>query len=146
MVCVLGCDHAGVALIGEIEAFLGENPRVEKIIKCVPQEPKADYPDYAKRVCDEVKNHSESIGILVCGSGIGMSMSANKIQGIRAALCLNEYMARYARAHNDANVLCLGARILGVGLAKDIVEIFLNTAFEGGRHRIRVEKMKLLER
>ena len=103
-----------------------------------------DYPDYAKLVCKEVISES-AIGILVCGSGIGMSMAANKIKGIRAALCTDSYMAKFARAHNNANVLCLGARVIGNGVAQEIVSVFLNTEFEGGRHKIRVDKINLLE-
>lgn len=141
-VCVIGCDHAGLDLAKDILAML-ENS-ASKIIHIFPQNgAKVDYPDYAKLVCEEVLREN-AMGILICGSGIGMSMVANKIKGIRAALCVNSYMARFARAHNNANVLCLGARVIGSGVAEDIVSVFLSTDFEGGRHKIRVEKINLL--
>lgn len=143
MTCILGCDHAGLTLANEILEYLQNHST--KIIHIFPQDgQKVDYPDYAKLVCKEVLNES-ALGILVCGSGIGMSMAANKIKGIRAALCVNSYTAKFARAHNDANVLCLGARVVGSGIALEIVGAFLEGAFEGGRHKIRVEKLKLLE-
>lgn len=143
MTCILGCDHAGLSLANEILEYLQNHST--KIIHIFPQDgQKVDYPDYAKLVCKEVLNEN-AIGILVCGSGIGMSMAANKIKGIRAALCTDSYTAKFARAHNNANVLCLGARVIGSGIALEIVGAFLEGAFEGGRHKIRVEKLKLLE-
>lgn len=145
MICVLGCDHAGLALTKEITSFI-DSLNLYKIVKILPKDNQSvDYPDFAKLVCDEVVSNEDCIGILVCGSGIGMSICANKISGIRAALCINEYMAKYARMHNNANVLCLGERIVGSGLAKDIVNVFLTTAFEGGRHKMRVDKINLLD-
>lgn len=143
MTCIIGCDHAGLELANEILEYLQNHST--KIIHIFPENStKVDYPDYAKLVCKEVLSEN-AIGILVCGSGIGMSMAANKIKGIRAALCTNEYMAKFARAHNNANVLCLGARVIGNGVAQDIINVFLNTEFEGGRHKIRVEKVNLLQ-
>lgn len=143
MTCIIGCDHAGLDLANEILEYLQNHST--KIIHIFPQNgAKVDYPDYAKLVCKEVISES-AIGILVCGSGIGMSMAANKIKGIRAALCTDSYMAKFARAHNNANVLCLGARVIGNGVAQEIVSVFLNTEFEGGRHKIRVDKINLLE-
>lgn len=143
MTCIIGCDHAGLGLANEILDYLQNHST--KIIHIFPQDgQKVDYPDYAKLVCKEVVSES-AIGILVCGSGIGMSMAANKIKGIRAALCTDSYMAKFARAHNNANVLCLGARVIGSGVAQDIVSVFLDTEFEGGRHKIRVEKVNLLQ-
>ena len=142
MTCIIGCDHAGLTLANEILAHLQN--RASKIIHIFPQNgQKVDYPDYANLVCKEVLSEN-ALGILVCGSGIGMSMAANKIKGIRAALCANEYMAHFARAHNDANVLCLGARVVGSGIALEIVERFLSAEFEGGRHKIRLDKIGLL--
>lgn len=102
-----------------------------------------DYPEFAFKVCQEVLE-AEALGLLVCGSGLGMSMAANRVLGIRAALCTNEYLARMARKHNDANILCLGARVIGVDLALAILETFLATPFEGGRHSQRVELMDSL--
>ena len=143
MTCIIGCDHAGLNLANEILEYLQNHS--SKIIHIFPQDGvKVDYVDYAKLVCKEVVSEG-AVGILVCGSGIGMSMAANKMKGIRAALCTDSYMAKFARAHNNANVLCLGARVIGSGVAEEIVGVFLNTAFEGGRHKIRVEKVNLLE-
>jgi ribose 5-phosphate isomerase B len=107
---------------------------------------KADYPDQARVVAETVAAGSARFGILVCGTGIGVSISANKVRGIRAALCTTEFEARMARAHNDANVLCLGERVIGSGVCEGIVRAFLTTAFEGGRHAVRVAKIGDLER
>jgi len=104
-----------------------------------------DYPDYAEKVARAVADDASDLGILVCGSGVGMSIAANKVQGVRAALCANAYLGEMARAHNNANVLCLGERITGVGLALTIVDAFVSTKFEGGRHSRRVEKIAELE-
>jgi len=104
-----------------------------------------DYPDIAKVVCENVLAREHSLGILCCGTGIGMSIAANKIDGIRAALCAECYSAKMARIHNDANVLCLGARVIGVELAREVAAAFLSVSFEGGRHARRVEKITLLE-
>lgn len=146
MTCVVGCDHAGLKLANEIIDLLSSIKNVDKIIEIIPQDSiKVDYPDFATLVCKEVVNNIDYFGILICGSGIGMSICANKIKGIRAALCVNEYMARYSRLHNDANVLCLGERLVGFGIAMDIVEVFLTTKFEGGRHKLRVDKMNALD-
>lgn len=146
MTCVIGCDHAGLKLTYEVLDVLSSMNNIEKTIEIIPQDSiKVDYPDFAALVCKEVANKPNHFGILICGSGIGMSICANKINGIRAALCVNEYMARYSRLHNNANVLCLGERLIGFGIARDIVEIFLNTEFEGGRHKLRVDKMNALD-
>ena len=95
---------------------------------------RADYPVIAKAVGAAVASHSGDMGILICGTGIGMSIAANKIRGVRAALCADAFSTKYTRLHNDANVMCMGARTLGSGLALELVEIFLDTPFEGGRH------------
>ena len=146
MICVVGCDHAGLGLAHEVLDLLSNMNGIERIVEILPRDStKVDYPDFASLVCKEVAKKDNHFGILVCGSGIGMSICANKIKGIRAALCVNEYMARYARLHNDANVLCLGERLIGFGIARDIVGVFLNTAFEGGRHKIRLDKIGSLE-
>ena len=100
-----------------------------------------DYPLVAKEVCEKIVNGSADRGILVCGTGIGISMAANKIKGIRAAVCTDTYMAKYTRLHNDANVVCLGGRVIGSGVALEIVDMFLNTGFEGGRHQRRVNQI-----
>ena len=104
------------------------------------------FDDKAKEVCEKVASGEYEMGILICGTGIGMSMSANKIKGIRAACCSDYFSAKYTRAHNDANVLCIGARVLGAGLAIELVDVFLETEFEGGRHQRRVDKISELEK
>ena len=102
---------------------------------------RVDYPDFAAKVCKAVLNDKNSQGILICGSGIGMSMAANKFSGIRAALCHDAYTAKMARAHNDANVLCFGERVVGIGVAESIIDAWLKSSFEGGRHEQRVQKI-----
>jgi ribose 5-phosphate isomerase B len=105
------------------------------------------YPEFAEAVCKKVQGELDSsFGILICGTGIGMSMCANKHNGIRAALCSDTYSARMTRAHNDANLLCLGARVIGSCLATDIVDAFLSADFEGGRHAVRVDMIKEIEK
>ena len=104
-----------------------------------------DYPDYAAEVAKRVTRHEGARGILVCGTGIGMSMAANKIKGVRAAAVHDEFTAKMARAHNDANVLCLGERVLDAPAAAHLVDLFLATPFEGGRHAVRVEKINRLD-
>ena len=105
-----------------------------------------DYPDFAARVGRAVAAGDAPLGLLICGSGIGMSIAANKIAGVRAAHCTDCYQARVAREHNDANVLCLGARVSGFGVMEDTLQSFLNHAFEGGRHAARVDKIRRLDR
>src|SRR5574344_338866 len=107
---------------------------------------RVDYPDFAQKVCIKVKEEKDSFGILICGSGIGMSMAANKFEGIRAALCHNEYSARMARKHNDANVICLGERVSGEGMIEAIIKAWDKAEFEGGRHEDRVEKINALSK
>ena len=104
-----------------------------------------DYPVIAEKVCEEVLGDRCDKGILICGTGIGMAIAANKIKGIRAACCSDCFSTRYTRLHNDANILCMGERVIGKGLALELVDIFLSTPFEGGRHLRRVEKIKALE-
>jgi len=104
-----------------------------------------DYPDFAEKLCGAILNGDADRGILICGTGIGMSITANKFKGIYAALCTNEFMARMSREHNDSNVLCLGGRVLGDEVAKGIVDVWLNTPFAGGRHTRRTGKIKTIE-
>ena len=104
-----------------------------------------DYPDMAEALCAKITSGEAERGILLCGTGIGMSMAANKIPGIRAAVCSDCFSVRYTRLHNDANVLCMGERVIGQGLAVELVDIFLHTDFEGGRHQRRVDKITALE-
>lgn len=140
----IGSDHAGYSLKKEIIAWLNENnmPFVE--FGCMNGE-SCDYPLVAEEVCSRIVNGEAEFGILICGTGIGISMAANKVKGIRAALCTDSYMAKYTRLHNDANVLCMGGRVIGAGVAAEIVETFLNTDFEGGRHQRRVDQITDIE-
>ncbi|KHK04091.1 Ribose 5-phosphate isomerase B [Desulfovibrio sp. TomC] len=137
----IGSDHAGLELKAGLAAHVAAAGHT--VVDLGPSEAKSvDYPDFAKAVCAKVLETPGSAGILVCGTGIGMSMAANRIPGIRAALCVNEYLARMTRLHNDANVLCLGERVIGQGLAASIADVFLDTAFEGGRHQRRVDMIE----
>lgn len=138
MKIALGADHAGFPLKEKIKEFL-LSKGYEVIDMGTHSTESVHYPDFAKKVALAVQRGEADRGILVCGTGIGMSITANKFKGIRAALCTNEYMARMSRRHNDANVLCLGERVLGVELALSIVEAWLEEEFEGGRHEVRVK-------
>ncbi len=139
----IGCDHGGYELkLAVIEHLKSRNI---EFADCGCNGEKADYPDIAEITCKKVTSGECEKAILVCGTGIGMSMAANKINGIRAAVCSDWYSAKYTRLHNDANVLCLGGRVLGAGLALELVDIFLDTEFEQGRHTARVEKLMKLE-
>lgn len=134
----MASDHAGV----QLKAFLAEYLRGKghEIHDLGPDsEISCDYPDRARILTDALHEHDGAFGILICGTGIGMSMAANRVHGIRAALATCEFHARACRAHNNANVLCLGARVTGQGLAADLADIFLSTPFEGGRHQRRVQ-------
>jgi ribose 5-phosphate isomerase B len=136
----IGSDHAGFELKEHLRSFLEENGhKVEDFGAYDGQS--VDYPDFAIKVAEAVAGGRVETGLLMCGTGLGMTMTANKVRGIRAALCHNSYTARMAREHNDANVLVLGGRILGKGLAEEIVTIFMNTPFAGGRHARRVAKI-----
>lgn len=141
----IGNDHAGTALKMQIVKFFEEKGIAYKDLGCFEGE-KCDYPVAAKKVCDEVIAGNAERAILICGTGIGISIAANKVKGIRAAACSDYYSAKYTRLHNDANVLCLGARVVGEGLACEMVDVFLNTGFEGGRHATRVQMITDLEK
>lgn len=139
----IGCDHAGCEMKKAIIDALAEKGFEFKDMGCNGE--KCDYPNIAEAVCAEITSGRCEKGILVCGTGIGMSIAANKINGIRAALCPDSFSAKYTRLHNDSNVMCLGARTLGVGLAVELADIFLNTEFEGGRHQRRIDLITELE-
>lgn len=141
----IGCDSAGYSLKVEVIAWLKEKNIPFEDYGCMEGE-SCDYPLVAKEVCSHIVSGSAEQGILICGTGIGISMAANKIKGIRAAVCTNSYMAKYTRLHNDANVLCMGGRVIGSGVAAEIVETFLNTGFEGGRHLRRVNQIMDIEK
>ena len=144
MKIVIGADHGGYILKNQIVEHL--KSAGHEVEDCgTHNSDSVDYPHFAKAVTAAVKDEQSELGILVCGSGIGMSMAANKVNGIRAALCFNAYMGRMTRAHNNANVLCLGERVLGSGTSLDIVDAFVNTDFEGGRHQRRIDLVTELE-
>jgi ribose 5-phosphate isomerase B len=140
----LGCDHGGYALMQEVKKYLDEHGLFYKDFGTTSEE-SCDYPVFAESASRAVVSGECDRGILICGTGIGMSIAANKIPGIRAALCGDCFSAEMTRRHNDANILALGARVVGSGLALKILEAFLNTPFEGGRHARRVELLSKLE-
>ena len=141
----IGCDHGGFELKQEVLKHLEERGVEYKDYGCYSPE-SVDYPDIAKVVCDAVVAGEAERAFLVCGTGIGMSMAANKVKGIRAALCGDVFSATMSREHNDANVLCLGERVLGPGLAVSILDAWLDTEFAGGRHGRRVNKIMDIEK
>jgi ribose 5-phosphate isomerase B len=140
----LGCDHRGLELKQEIMGLLDELGHDYQDFGGYNTDP-VDYPDIAKQVAEAVASGEFDQGILICSSGIGMSIAANKVRGIRAALCCTTFGAERARRHNDANVLCLGQDTLDIASALDIVRVYLSTTFEGGRHLRRLEKIRGLE-
>jgi ribose 5-phosphate isomerase B len=143
MTYYIASDHAGVDFKAFVKGLF--EAKGHNVVDLGPEDKtRVDYPDFAAKVCEEVIKDKGSKGVLICGSGIGMSMAANKFDGIRAALCHNEYSAAMARQHNDANVLCLGERVSGEGMVEAIVNSWLSNEFEGGRHEGRVEKINKL--
>ena len=139
-----GCDHGGFIYKDEIINRLIQNGYT--VIDCgTDSSASVDYPVFADKVCKEVTSANADLGILVCGTGIGMSIAANKHAGIRAACCENTFSARMTRMHNDSNVLCLGARVIGIELAHDMIDLFVTTEFEGGRHLNRVNMLNDLD-
>ena len=141
----LGCDHGGFALMQKVKKHLAELGMEFKDFGTYSED-SCDYPVYAKAAAESVASGECSLGILICGTGIGISIAANKIRGIRAALCSDCFSAEMTRRHNDANMLAMGARVLGEGLALKIVDTFLNTEFEGGRHSRRVDMISEIEK
>lgn len=140
----IGSDHAGYGLKQKVKAHL-ESRGMEVLDMGTHTTDSCNYTIYAHAVCEAVTRGEASLGILICGTGVGMSMAANKHPGIRAAACENTFSARMTRLHNDANVLCLGERVLGYGLACDMVDLFIDTEFEGGRHQARVDDLNALD-
>lgn len=140
----IGCDHGGFALKCAIIKHLNANG-VEYLDFGTDSEQSVNYAPIAKKVCDAVIDGRASAAVLVCGTGIGMSMAANKVKGIRAACCSDHFGCKYTRLHNDANVLCLGGRVIGEGVACEMVDIFLSTPFEGGRHQTRIDQIADIE-
>lgn len=140
MKIALGSDHGGYELKLEIMKHL-ERKGIKFEDFGTYSKDSCDYPDYALKVAEQVVSKNYDFGILVCGTGIGISIAANKVEGIRAALCHDTFSAHATREHNDANILALGQRVIGTGLALDIVDVFLNTDFQGGRHAERIKKI-----
>lgn len=134
-------DHAGFALKQELIAFLPELGAYKALDLGPDSEASVDYPDYGAKAAGAITSGKAALAVVICGSGIGISIAANRHAGVRAALCMNSTMARLAREHNDANVLALGARLIGSEIAKDCLRAFLATPFSGGRHAGRVEKL-----
>lgn len=144
MKIVIGCDHGGFehknAIVEHLES------KGHEVVDCGIYENKSvDYPDIAVKVCEQITSGNCERGILVCGTGIGMSLAANKVNGIRAAACSEHFSAKYTRLHNDSNIICLGGRVIGIGTALELVDLFIETEFEGGRHQTRVGKIMSLE-
>ncbi len=141
---VIGCDHAAVELKNKVVAHLQDKGYdVDDVGTYTTAS--CNYPEIAHAACVKIQNGEAPLGILICGTGIGMSMAANKHRGIRAACCSDTFSAAATRTHNDANVLCFGARVVGEGVALELVDAFLNARYEGGRHQARVDMLTALE-
>ena len=140
----IACDHGGYELKLDIIKHL-ESRGFEVCDFGCNSTQSVDYPDYALPASLAVAKGECELGILICGTGIGMSLCANKVKGIRAACCSDTFSARMTRMHNDSNILCFGARVVGLGLATDMVDLFLDTPFEGERHNARIAKMMAIE-
>ena len=140
----IGCDHQGLELKASFLQFLEDSGHQYQDFGCFDKSP-VDWPDIARPVAEGVAKGDCDRGVLICGTGIGMSIAANKIKGVRAARCQDTFSVRLSREHNDANVLCLGGWVVGPRLARDLLKVFLETPFEGGRHQPRLDKVKNLE-
>ena len=140
----LGSDHGGYLYKEELKKHLDEKG-IEYIDFGTDSTASCDYPVYAEKVCRAIQSGECEKGILICGTGIGMSICANKFKGIRAAVCGDHFSAEFTRKHNDSNVLCMGARTIGAGVALQLADIFLSTEFEGGRHQKRVDMITAFE-
>lgn len=145
MKIALGCDHGGLNLKNEIVAYLQSEGIEVKDFGTYTEE-SCDYADIALPVAEAVVNKEYDFGILICGTGIGISIAANKVPGVRAALCSDTFSAHATREHNDANILAMGERVVGRGLALDIVKAFVNAKFEGERHQVRIDKVSAIEK
>ncbi len=146
MTIALSCDHAAFQLKEAVKKHLEERGIECRDFGIHSADEKRDYPYASLYACQAVTSGECRFAIVMCGTGIGVSMAANKIPGIRAACCSDYFSAKYTRMHNDANVLCMGQRVIGEGLAMELVDVFLDTQFEGGRHARRVEQISLLEK
>ncbi|MBE6750091.1 MAG: ribose 5-phosphate isomerase B [Ruminococcaceae bacterium] len=144
MKIAIGCDHGGLEHKNAIAEHLRSRGfEVEDF--GIYEQVSVDYPDIAVKVCESIASKKNELGILVCGTGIGMSLAANKFKGIRAAVCSEHFSAKYTRLHNNSNVLCLGGRVVGIGTALELVDLFVDTEFEGGRHQKRIDKITEIE-
>jgi ribose 5-phosphate isomerase B len=144
MTIAIGCDHAGVELKNELLSLLN-NLRIQYIDYGTDSPESVDYPDFGEKVSDAVSSGKIESGILICGTGIGMSIVANKFPGVRASLCNDLFTAKMSRLHNDANILVIGGRIVGKDLAKEIVKTWVSASFEGDRHCRRLDKITKIE-
>lgn len=145
MKIAVGCDHGGLEHKNAIAEHLkSEGFEVEDF--GIYENKPVDYPEIALKVANSIKNGENELGILVCGTGIGMSLAANKVNGIRAAACSEHFSAKYTRLHNNSNILCLGGRVIGIGTALELCDIFVNTEFEGGRHQRRIDMITEIEK
>ena len=144
MKVVIGNDHAAVDMKFKIVEYIESlghqviNVGIDEIVSC-------DYPDIAYKACSKILSNEATLGILICGTGIGMSISANKIKGIRACACSETFSAKMCREHNNANVLCFGERVIGIETAKELVKVFLESKFTEGHHKVRVDKIIKIE-
>ncbi len=138
---LIGSDHAGFSLKNFLKEVMEQDGLQVVDVGCAA-DISCDYPDYARLLCERIQSGEAARGVLICGTGLGMSMAANRFRGIRAALCTSEYQARMSRAHNDANVLIIGGRVTGVEMALSILRTWLETSFEGGRHQRRIDRIE----
>ena len=144
MKIAIGCDHGGFDHKNAIkEHLIARGFEVQDF--GIYENKSVDYPDIAVKVADSVATKENEMGILICGTGIGMSLAANKVKGIRAAVLSDHFSAKYTRLHNNSNVLCLGGRVIGIGTAVELVDLFVDTEFEGGRHQARIDKITAIE-
>ncbi|MBQ8532386.1 MAG: ribose 5-phosphate isomerase B [Clostridia bacterium] len=144
MKIAVGCDHGGLEHKNAIAEHLKERG-FEVTDYGIYEQKSVDYPEIAQKLCDGIVNGDNELGILVCGTGIGMSIASNKVKGIRAAACSEHFSAKYTRLHNNSNVLCLGGRVIGVGTAIELADLFVDTQFEGGRHQRRIDMITDIE-
>lgn len=145
MKIAIGCDHGGFEHKNAIAEHL-KGRGFEIVDFGIYENKSVDYPEIAGKVANSVKSGENDLGILVCGTGIGMSIAANKVNGIRAAACSDHFSAKYTRLHNNANILCLGGRVIGVGTALELADIFVDTEYEGGRHQKRLDMITDIEK
>lgn len=144
MKIAIGCDHGGLEHKNAVKEHLQERGFTVTDFG-INENVSVDYPDIALPLSESVASGENDLGILICGTGIGMSLAANKVKGIRAAAVSEHFSAKYTRLHNNSNVLCLGGRVIGVGTALELVDLFVDTEFEGGRHQRRIDKITAIE-